>query len=204
LASAQRAANVFINCPFDPAYQPLFEAVVFAVAMCGYNVRSALEVVDSGDLRLQKIIRMIEDSRFSVHDVSRVELDTSTGFPRFNMPIELGIALGIKHLGRKALRDHRMLILDRTRYRYRKFASDLAGLDISEHRNRPRRIIQAVRDFLPPLAGAHMPGAGAIETAYRAFQRKLPAMAAAAQQTVGELTYADRLRHIDTFLAKGA
>ena len=177
---------------------------MFAVAMCGYNVRSALEVTDSGDLRLQKIIRLIEDSLFSVHDISRVDLDAKTRLPRFNMPIELGIALGMKHLGRKLLRDHRMLILDRTRYRYRKSASDLAGVDISEHLNRPRRMIQAVRDFLPPYAGTHVPSASAIEAAYRTFQRALPEMAAGARQTMAELTYRDRLRHVSLFLAKAA
>lgn len=203
MAASTRAANVFVNCPFDPDYQPLFDAVVFAVAMCGYNVRSALEVADSGDLRLQKIIRLLEDSRFSVHDISRVELDAATQLPRFNMPIELGIALGMKHLGRKLLRDHPMLILDRTRYRYRRSASDLAGVDISEHLNRPRRMIRAIRDFLPPYSAAHVPSASAIEAAYRAFQRELPKMAAVANQTLPELTYADRLRHVSIFLAKG-
>jgi hypothetical protein len=29
--------NVFINCPFDSAYRPLFEAIAFATADCGYH-----------------------------------------------------------------------------------------------------------------------------------------------------------------------
>jgi hypothetical protein len=28
---AQYDQNVFINCPFEPEYAPLFEAIVFAV-----------------------------------------------------------------------------------------------------------------------------------------------------------------------------
>lgn len=28
--------SVFINCPFDLQYQPLFEAIVFAVSNCGF------------------------------------------------------------------------------------------------------------------------------------------------------------------------
>jgi integral membrane sensor domain MASE1 len=27
--------HVFINCPFDPQYRSLFEAIVFAVSVCG-------------------------------------------------------------------------------------------------------------------------------------------------------------------------
>ena len=34
--------NVFINCPFDGEYQPLFRALVFAVQICGFVPRSAL------------------------------------------------------------------------------------------------------------------------------------------------------------------
>lgn len=202
--TVDRASNVFVNCPFDPAYQPLFDAVVFAVAMCGFNVRSALEASDSGDLRLQKILRLIEASHFSIHDISRVELDPKTKMPRFNMPIELGAALGMKHLGRSSLRDHRMLIMDRAPYRYRKSASDLAGVDIEGHSNRPKRVIQAARNFLAANTTGHLPSASAIETAYRAFQRKLPLMAAAVSQTAAELTYPDRLRHLNAFLSRGA
>lgn len=35
--------NVFINCPFDSAYKPLFDAIVFAVHDCGFVARCALE-----------------------------------------------------------------------------------------------------------------------------------------------------------------
>jgi hypothetical protein len=41
------ANSVFVNCPFDPAYRPLFEAVVFATYDCGFYPRCALEVDDS-------------------------------------------------------------------------------------------------------------------------------------------------------------
>jgi hypothetical protein len=46
------AENVFINCPFDPAYEVIFRAVVFAVHDCGFRARSALEVQDDGELRI--------------------------------------------------------------------------------------------------------------------------------------------------------
>lgn len=43
------AENVFINCPFDDEYQPLFRALVFAVQDCGFVARSALERDDGSE-----------------------------------------------------------------------------------------------------------------------------------------------------------
>ena len=49
---------MFINCPFDPEYRPIFEAVVFAVHRCGFVARCALEDGDSDVVRIAKILRM--------------------------------------------------------------------------------------------------------------------------------------------------
>jgi hypothetical protein len=178
----------------------MFDAIVFAVMACGLRARSALEMSDSGELRLQKIVRLIENARFSIHDLSRIELDTANQLPRFNMPIELGMALGMKFLGRKLLRDHAILVLDSERYRYQKFASDLAGFDISVHDNVPENAIRVTRDFL----SAHMPavpGSALIVELFAAFETTLPKIAGSARQPVSEMTYSDRLRHIEAFLA---
>jgi len=35
--------SVFINCPFDNQYWPLFEALVFTVIACEFEPRCALE-----------------------------------------------------------------------------------------------------------------------------------------------------------------
>jgi len=75
--------SVFINCPFDSQYQAIFYALVFAVHDCGYVARCALEVDDSGLVRIQKIQQMISDCRFGVHDISRVESDPQTQLPRY-------------------------------------------------------------------------------------------------------------------------
>ena len=57
---------------------------------CGYVPRCALDFSDSGALRFQEIVALMTACGFSVHDVSRVELDSTSGLPRFNMPLELG------------------------------------------------------------------------------------------------------------------
>lgn len=200
MAVVSRDRSIFINCPFDPGFAPIFDALVFSILFCGFTVRSAMEVADSGDLRLIKIMRLLEQSRFSLHDISRVELDGDSGLPRFNMPIELGMAIGMKHLGRARLRDHCMLVLDSEKYRYQKFASDLAGTDIAAHGGKPARAIRATRNFLATHASAALPGEDVIVEALRAFDLALPTMASAARQNVDKLTYSDRLFHINDFI----
>ena len=62
----------------------MFRAIVFAVVDCGYQPRCALEAIDGGDVRLQKIERIIEESKFGIHDLSNMSLDPITHLPRFN------------------------------------------------------------------------------------------------------------------------
>ncbi len=83
--------DVFINCPFDQQYRPLLHALLFVVHDCGFHARAALEVEDSGEVRVQKILRIIGESPYGIHDISRVES------PRFNMPLELGLFSVRKH-----------------------------------------------------------------------------------------------------------
>ena len=196
---ADRArGSVFINCPFDEAYKPDFDAITFTILACGFLVRSALELSDSGELRLDKIYRLIDGTSHCIHDLSRVETDRESGLPRFNMPIELGIALGHRRFCGKSRRP-RLLILDRERFRYQRFASDLAGLDISEHRNEPAAAIAAVRHFLTSNAKG-LPTPDQIAALYLLFEGELPDRATANRQSVGELNFLDRLRLAQDFV----
>jgi hypothetical protein len=199
---AARDRTVFVNCPFDAGYKPLFDAITYCVRSCRFEVANALEVSDAGEARLTKITRLIAQSRFSIHDISRIELDADSGLPRFNMPIELGIAIGARYLGRAEVSNHLLLVLDAERFRYQRFASDLAGADIREHHGKVAGVIAAVRDFLAPHVDEALPGADAIGSALAAFERELPAFAAAASQRLDEVTYTDRMRHLASFLGE--
>ena len=55
--------NIFFNCPFDQAYKPIFDALVFAAFDCGYVPRCALEVDDGGEVRIDKIIAIVRTCR---------------------------------------------------------------------------------------------------------------------------------------------
>lgn len=61
--------GVFLNVPFDKKYGRLFDALVFAVHDCGFIARSALEVDDSRQARVLKILDIIEQSKYGTGSV---------------------------------------------------------------------------------------------------------------------------------------
>lgn len=62
---------VFVNCPFDDDYAPLLEAALFCIVSFGFSPRLANERLEAGENRLDKIIEMIRESKYSIHDLSR-------------------------------------------------------------------------------------------------------------------------------------
>ena len=142
--------NVFINCPFDTAYHPMFEAIIFAIHDCGFIARCAREEDDSGDIRFQKLIRIIEDCKYGIHDISKADLDVNTNLARFNMPLELGLFMGAQRYSAKEHynKNKKTLVMDTEQFRYQQFISDLAGTDISSHSNIPVNVIKTIRKFL--------------------------------------------------------
>src|SRR3954449_9843207 len=187
--------SVFINVPFDRKYARLGNAIVFAVYDCGFVARSALEVEDSGQARVDKILDIIEQSKFGIHDISRAGIDRQTRLARFNMPLELGLFLGAKRYGSEKDREKRCLILDRSRYRYRSFCSDISGQDIRVHNDQPRDAIRAVRDWLSnQRADLVVAGGKAIFDRYEQFRLQLPQQAHEIKLDYRELTFNDYTR----------
>jgi hypothetical protein len=196
--------NVFINCPFDPAYRPLFEAIAFATADCGYHPRAALEVDDSSQVRIEKITGIISESRLSVHDISRTQLDRGTRLPRFNMPLELGIFLGAKVFGSGDHKRKVAIILDSERYRYQKFISDIAGQDIRAHGGQVDQAIHQVRDFLSGHreAGVFLPGGEKVVERYHQFVDRNPRTCRKLYLDPAKLTFRDLTGLIFAWLAE--
>ena len=184
--------NVFINCPFDAVYKPLFDAMVFAIHDCGFIPRCALEEEDASQVRIDKIYSIIADCRYGIHDISRTELDKGSGLPRFNMPLELGVFLGAKKFGIEEQERKKCLILDTEPYRYQQFISDIAGQDIQAHNNSSREIITRVRNWLRTASRREsIPGGSIIWRRYRDFRRDLPQTAREYQLTVEDLIFND-------------
>jgi hypothetical protein len=184
--------NVFINCPFDPEYEPIFHAIIFAVFDCGYVPRSALENQDCSDVRIQKIYNIIKSCKYAIHDISRTDPSSSKGLPRFNMPLELGLFLGAKYYGNKLQKSKSCLILDKEQYRYQIFISDIAGQDIRAHDNQPEKAILHVRDWLSShLKDLRYPGGNEIFKRYQLFRKDLPEICKEVKQSPEVLTFND-------------
>jgi hypothetical protein len=183
--------NVFINCPFDKEYAPIFEAVVFAVFDAGFRPSCARERLDSSQVRLHKIVSLIGMSRFSIHDLSRTQPDEANALPRFNMPLELGIDLGCKSFSRQRA-GKSLLIFDSESHRFQKFISDIGGLDIQQHDNEPRIAVARVRDWLRTESGSpRIPGGTAIYNRYTRFRSDLPDVCSELRLDLNELTFVD-------------
>jgi hypothetical protein len=63
--------SVFINCPFDSEYRELMLAIVFTVVAHGFVPRSARETDGTAEPRFSRILKMISESKYSIHDLSR-------------------------------------------------------------------------------------------------------------------------------------
>lgn len=186
--------NVFINCPFDDPYKPLFDAIVFTVYDMGFRPKCAKDVSNAGQPRFNKIQDLIEKCKYSIHDISRTELDSVSGLPRFNMPLELGLDLECRHYGSNYLQEKVVLVLDVERYRYQRFISDIAGQDIEAHGADVGRAITVVRNWLrlevdPKLVKT--PSGGTVSRRYRAFQEILPAVCAELNWDSDNLPFSD-------------
>lgn len=150
--------NVFVNCPFDEDYFPLLRPLLFTILYFRLKPRIALETIDSGESRLDKIVRLIRESRYSVHDLSRLQASRAGEFYRLNMPFELGIDYGCRTFGGLALRTKKTLVLEVDLHRYRAALSDLSGCDIETHDNMPLKVVGAVRKWLRSACGLAAPG----------------------------------------------
>src|SRR5271154_6098865 len=86
---------VFLNIPYDDRFENLLLAYIAGITAFGFVPRATLEIPYS-QRRLERIIALIASSQYSIHDLSRVQLDpTAPRTPRFNMPFELGLTVGM-------------------------------------------------------------------------------------------------------------
>jgi hypothetical protein len=119
-------SSVFLNLPYDAAFENLLLAYIAAISAYGFSPRATLEI-PFGQRRLDRILTLILQSQYSIHDLSRVQLDRKTPTtPRFNMPFELGLTVALE---RTAHPDHSWIVCETVRRRINKSLSDLDGTD---------------------------------------------------------------------------
>lgn len=140
--------NVFINCPFDDDYLPLLQPLLFTILYLDFNPRIATERSDSGEQRIDKICELIEISKYSIHDLSRLQSKKKKEFYRLNMPFELGIDYGCRKFAANHHKNKKFLILEKSRYDYAKALSDLSGVNIKNHEDDPIKMIRITKNWL--------------------------------------------------------
>lgn len=150
--------SVFINCPFDPDYAPLLRPLIFCILDLGFEPRIALERFNSGEVRLEKIIELIEGSRFGIHDFSRLRAAKAGEFYRLNMPFELGVDFACYRFRGPPFDTKQILILEEQVRLFPAALSDLAGMDVKSHGGDAYRIVGVVRAWLSQVARLRAPG----------------------------------------------
>jgi hypothetical protein len=162
--------NIFINCPYDAGYLPLLRPLVFTVLYAGLNPRLAAERLHSGESRISKIVELIRDSQYAIHDLSRIQASKKGEYFRLNMPFELGLDIGCATFTNEPrLQGKRCLILEKERYRYQIAISDLSNSDIEAHHNDPVRLVAVVRNWLANEVGLELPGPSGVYDMFSVF-----------------------------------
>ena len=149
-SSIDPSLSVFVNCPFDDEFRPLLDATVLSVSCCGFFPRSALEGGVSNESRVSRVIETIRKSRYSIHDLSRCMGEGPENLARFNMPLELGIAMG-RHFYQST--EHEWLVLAPAVHVHVPFISDLRAWDLASHDGSERSIVAAIVPWLGDRQG---------------------------------------------------
>jgi hypothetical protein len=71
---SSRIESVFLNIPYDDAFENLYLAYIVGLTQLGLRINATLAIPNQG--RLEAIMDLIEQSNFSIHDLSRIELST--------------------------------------------------------------------------------------------------------------------------------
>jgi hypothetical protein len=151
-----------LNIPYDERYESLYLAFISGLCAFGLVPRATLEIPTS-DRRLDRIIKLLRNCRYSFHDLSRVQLDRGKPqTPRFNMPFELGLAVAWAAVASPA---HRWFVLERVPHRLTKSLSDLNGTDPFIHRGSAEGVLKALSNAL--YRNAESPSFAELERIYR-------------------------------------
>jgi hypothetical protein len=158
--------RVFLNIPYDERFEHIYLAYITALSAMGFLPRATLGI--GGNRRLDRIATLIESCSYSIHDLSRVQLDRNAPrTPRFNMPFELGLAVAWA----RANRHHKWLVFESVKRRLAKSMSDLDGTDPYIHEGTVRGVMREVCNaFVSP----NQPTVPQMMRMYRDLRRGVP------------------------------
>lgn len=201
MQTSKYSDQVFINCPFDDEYFGLFFAVVFTVLDCGFLPRCSKEIDDGTQFRLRAIVELINQCKYGIHDLSRVQLDKCSKLPRFNMPFELGIFFGAKYFGQNNQKQKNCVVLERYPYRYQKYISDISGIDVKQHNNSMNRCVESIRNWLSTSSRrTTIPESEIIYSRYLKYKRDLTKVCNSRNVNLKKMPFVEFTRNISVWL----
>ncbi len=154
----------------------MLKALVFGIVYLDYSPQLS-QTTNAADTRISVIQHLIENSKYSIHDLSRMASQKKGELARFNMPFELGMDIGCRRFGEPHHREKCMFILDQENYRYQRSLSDLAGSDIGSHGNDPLRALKEIRNWIRKFDNRHIDSARKIWRMYIEFSGDLEQIA---------------------------
>jgi hypothetical protein len=159
---------VFLNVPYDSAFENLYLAYIAGLSAFGLIPRATLEIPTS-ERRLERILKLIKQCAYSIHDLSRVQLEArAPRVPRFNMPFELGLAVA---QGAGDRRDS-WHVCESAPHRISKSLSDLNGTDVRIHRGTVKGVFGALCEIF--VRKARQPSVRQMYRIYLVLRRNLP------------------------------
>jgi hypothetical protein len=121
--------------------------------------------------RLDRIVSLIESCQYSIHDLSRVQLDRHPpATPRFNMPFELGLTVGSNT--RRSAGAHVWFVFERVPWRLQKSLSDLNGTDVYTHGGTPEGVFRTLLSAF--VRQRSQPTVGQMKVIYENLRSNLP------------------------------
>lgn len=167
-------AQVFLNYPFDSDFETLANAMHFGVVAAGLIPVCARDLTTPDRLRLEMLVDAITSCNYSAHDLSKCKGEGDSNYARFNMPIEMGMALF--HAVQSQLRLHRCAFFVSNRD-FQVAASDLAGLDPKNYNGDEKLLVASVYNWLRDVKAAlNVEATSEILEKYQVFKRRLARM----------------------------
>jgi hypothetical protein len=161
--------SVFLNIPYDTRFSRLYLAYIAGLIELGLTPKATLGI-SGGTARLDRIFDLIQTCRYSVHDLSRVQLDlTPPRTPRFNMPFELGLAIGWAKINWQR---HTWFVYETQNRRAQKSISDLDGTDCNIHRGTPEGVMRELCNSF--VRQRNRPTVGQMMRTYESLKRSVP------------------------------
>jgi len=94
------------------------------------------------------------------------------------------------------------LVLDKDKYRYQKFISDLGGMDIKEHNDEEKSAIKCVRDWLVTSSSRKtIPSTKIIFERLQKFKNDLPDICTMLKKDPDDLIFSDYVCTVEEWLS---